>query len=250
MSPISRALTLGAALALGTAAASSAMATPVSSLTATEYTLTTSNPDVQHGIDGHTVLGLVKGTLGPDGLPVVNGTYGGASGPITDINAGGELQWWTPHSGSNGTVLVTAQGGPATVSLPFSSNLFPNGKNDGADGYTSARLDGTFSLANAGSVTLNLGSDDDAWVFIDGALVDDNGGVHTDVVAPTTTATLAAGTHSLDLFFADRHTTGAELSFNANVQLAPVPTSVPEPAAFAVLGVGLVGLALARRWRA
>lgn len=109
----------------------------------------------------------------------------------------------------------------------------------------SATLEGSFSIPTPGSITINLGSDDDAWVFIDGNLVVDNGGVHAFVVSPSTTDPLSAGTHTIDVFFADRHTVQSQLSFDADVTFTPVP----EPMTLAVLGTGLLGLGLIRRKR-
>ena len=56
---------------VGLALLGSAPAHAVSSLTLTTYTLSTSNPDVEHGIDGAVVTGLVNSTL-TGGLPTVS----------------------------------------------------------------------------------------------------------------------------------------------------------------------------------
>jgi fibro-slime domain-containing protein len=219
------------------------------SLTADFFTLSPSNPDVEHDIPGVTT-GLVESTLGPNGLPVLNpsdhSTYSiGSSNYISNINpVTGEILWWTPSS------TVTADAQNVVVTLPYDQVLYPNGTGipnsidgDGSDGYTSAHLSGTFDLASPGTITMSLGSDDDAWVFVNGNLVDDNGGVHgfSDVPFAVTTG-LDVGVNTVDIFFADRHTVGSELAFDADVTITPT-TAVPEPSSLEMLlaGLGLIG---------
>ncbi len=74
--------------------------------------------------------------------------------------------------------------------------------------------------------------------FIDGVLVGDNGGVKG--VNPTTfnTGTLAAGNHTAELFFADRHQVQAGVTFAPTFQV----TSTPEPASLSLFATGLVGV--------
>jgi fibro-slime domain-containing protein len=219
-----------------------------STLTADFFTLSPSDPDVGHDIPG-VQTGLVESTLGSDGLPVASalaltGFPFGSSNHISDVNASNEILWWSSPQ-------VTPDAQNVTVNLPYDQVLYPNGTGipnstdgDGSDGYTTAHLSGTFNLASVGTITMSLGSDDDAWVFVNGQLVDDNGGVHGFSDVPfDVTAALNVGVNTLDIFFADRHVTGSELAFNADVLTIGTRSAVPEPSSLPMLlaGLGLIG---------
>ncbi len=195
-------------------------------------------PDMQQGIDGVRVTGLVQSSLGPNGLPVVSAfgaTRVGGSGNITEVNASNEILWWTP--GQYGATFEKTQ--VDTLAFNFSTNFFPDGQSNNGTYFRSVHWSGTFDLASPGTATFTLGADDDAWLFIDGQLAVDCGGVKALLSAPTLVAGLSAGTHTVDLFFADRNTVQSALQFSANVELQPVP----EPMSMLLLGLGLVGLA-------
>lgn len=218
------------------------------SVSASYFTLTSSNPDVEGPIPGGGATpGLVKTMLGPDGLPVEStpGTFG-------DVNSAGELLWWSPDGVK--VLAGTSFAYPSMPALPFNipMNFFqdgPGGSNGGAAGYTSAILSATFVAPAGGSVTFSLGSDDDAWVFLNGMLVVDNGGIHAIVTAPTEVSDLAPGsTNTVEVFFADRHTVQAALVFDADVTLTP--TAVPETSTWAMMLTGFAGLGFATYRRA
>ncbi len=207
-----------------------------STMTGTYYVLSPDNPDVQHGIDGGTVTGLIESTLGPNGLPVASAygqTYAGPSGPITDIDSTThELLWW---SVSAFTTLQTVQ----VDTLPLNKQIFPDGVSNGPDGYSAVHWNGIFYLPSATDVTFNLSSDDDGFIFVDGNLQVDNGGIHSLASVPSQTVMVGAGTHTLDLFFADRHTVESRVQFSTNVDVS----GTPEPASLALGGVGLLLIA-------
>jgi fibro-slime domain-containing protein len=219
---------------------SSALASTVG---VTYYTITSNNPDTGGTITGQ-VTGLVQSTLGPDVLPVQS-----APNTFNDVNGVGELQWWTPHS-SGATPLVTAgtsfvYSNPVTLPFNIPANFFPNGpsgSNGGAVGYTSAVLSASFVTPVGGHVTFTLGSDDDAWIFLNGQLVVDDGGVHAFAPAPTTITGLAPGTNTVEVFFADRHVTQSGLYFDADVTLNSLTTGVPEPSSWAMMILGFAGV--------
>jgi fibro-slime domain-containing protein len=183
-------------------------------------------------LNGTVVSNEVQSTLGPNGLPVYNSSYGGPT--LTGVNpTTGELTWWTPSS--NVTFTSTT-----TVTLPFISNMFPpngTGTND-TNSFQTAILSGKLIVPQHETVAFSLGGDDDTFLAINNAVIGQLGGIHQFTTSNFNT-TLDAGTYDLSIFYADRHQVAAELGFSVITPDVSIETAaVPGP----IAGAGLPGL--------
>jgi fibro-slime domain-containing protein len=225
-------------------------------VTVNYYKISPGDPDTQQGISG-VVTNEVQNHLGPNGLPVLNtATYGCASDcygsqPIHDVNpATGELTYWTPGSLPSGNPNVTPDGTTTTV-LPFDDGtLFPPGGagSSNANGFQSAVLSSIINVPTTESIGFSVGADDDAFVYLNGVLACDLGGVHANSPGTCTSATVGPGNYSLQVFYADLHTTQASLDFA--ITTPGINSVTPEPPSILLLGSALLGvgaLALRRR---
>jgi PEP-CTERM motif len=179
-------------------------------------------------------------SLGPDGLPVATSPFG-----VNDVGPGNQITWWSPTLNSN--VKSTGTG---TITLPFASNMFAPNSTGGNDGtfFETAFFQGAFTLSSSEAVEFQLGSDDDSFIYVDGRLIGQNPGIHGVTNVDFSSPVLSAGSHSIEVFYADREQTGAFLSLNletAGVVVTPPTTGVPEASTWAMLLAGFAGLGLA-----
>ncbi|MGA2834563.1 MAG: PEP-CTERM sorting domain-containing protein [Terracidiphilus sp.] len=241
------------------AAVLSLLAVPVavraSNLNVVYYTVANGDKDAYKlccGVSDNEVLP----SLGLNGLPVLNTAMTGAPMP-TDIDADGELTYWSPalsNGGPGGTsdVVQTATG---LVSLPYTNNAFftPNGtgSHDGSpNGFQAAYFYGTLDAPTAEKISFSVSSDDMAFVYLDGTVVCNDGGVHGATAVPCTTSTVSAGDHTLQIFYVDLDPVAAVLDFS--ITTTGVTTSgsaVPEPGTWTLFGTGLLVLLVAARRR-
>jgi hypothetical protein len=170
---------------------------------------------------------------------------------IVGQSGGGILEWWTP-----GTYASTTVSGPTTTSLAnpsitsgqrnlfTNSSFFPPGGNDHSS-FLTAEFTGKVTVGAGSSLFFNGSVDDNILIYY---RTDGTTGAYTLLtVTPDplsnqaafnfTSASLAAGTYDFEIFYADRSSTDASL-----VLAADVAAAVPEPATWAMMILGFLGL--------
>jgi fibro-slime domain-containing protein len=249
-------------VAAGVVAGTLAMSAPASADTfSVQYFQVTTGSDTAHsdffpgGVPTGTVSNDYVGTIGSatlngSGMPAYNSGESGAAAANDVI--GGQLMWWTPGAYGQNTIASTGSA-PLTVGTT-AVDMFPPNSTGGTNvGNTciaplsgnceeTAELTGYFDLTSPQSVTFSVSADDDAFVYVDGVLVEDLGGIHPVESGPSYTDPLGAGSHKIQIFYADQDQVAASLAFDdGGINVTSSPT--PEPGSLALLGTGVLGLA-------
>ncbi len=172
---------------------------------------------------------------------------GDQAGVVGPVDTGGIVsaetfnQWFRDSPGKNlsavlrielirqpdGTYVFDDKDDPLYSSLggffPIEDQLFgnPGGFPDRNFHFT-FELRGTFVYDAMGQQIFRFTGDDDVWVYIDGRLVIDLGGVHeaVDQIVDLNRLRLEHGrTYRLDFFFAERHRTQSNFRITTNLEL-------------------------------
>lgn len=218
------------------------------------------NPDFQRCVSG-LKTGLVESTL-TGNAPTLTAAAGpnpagGCIGDATTFNA-----WWdSPAAFSKQYEIPLTETALGSGIYEFSSSsFFPiNGEllNNGLAGnnfHFTYQIAATFAYEKNGGQTFAFTGDDDVWVFFDNQLGIDLGGVHPAASASINLDTFfnglggrESGNYAFDFFFAERHTSQSNLQIQTTLQFEQ--STVPEPSSLALLGLGMLGLAVVGRAR-
>ncbi len=201
-----------------------------SELVATVRDFQASHPDFEAYSGNAASVGLVETDLDAAGKPVLNAAYAGA--PMI-TSAATFADWYRDVAGTNMAFevqLPLVEEAPGTYTYDNSAFFPLDGTGFGDEGnphnyHFTTELHTQFTYQ--GGEVFTFRGDDDLWLFVDGRLALDLGGLHPALEGTVNMDTLGLSvgqTYPMEIFHAERHTNESNFRISTNIDcfIAPV----------------------------